>query len=154
LVSDKIAAVVDPEDGERLCSFFSFGTNDLTQMTMGISRDDAGEFIPKYKELGIFQEDPFRTIDVDGVGWLIHLSAAKGREINPGLSLSVCGEHGGDPVSIDFFDKVGLDYVSCSPFRVPVARLASSQSALKREDGTRGDYMRKWDRVIYTAPAH
>ncbi len=133
LQSEKIAATKDPETGDFLCKFFSFGTNDLTQMTLGISRDDAGEFIPKYNELGIFKKDPFKTIDADGVGWLLRLSAAKGRSVNPSLSLSVCGEHGGDAASIEFFDDVGLDYVSCSPFRVPVARLASAQAALKRK---------------------
>jgi len=153
LVADKIAEATDPEDGQVLCSFFSFGTNDLTQMTMGISRDDSAGFIPKYKEVGIFQEDPFKTIDEDGVGWLLRLSAAKGREKNPKLSLSVCGEHGGDPASIKFFDKVGLDYVSCSPFRVPVARLASGQAAARREKGVK-DFMRKEARVILTSPVH
>ena len=132
LIADQIASLVDPEDGERLCSFFSYGTNDLTQMTMGISRDDAGSFIPKYIEEGIYETDPFRTIDEEGVGYLVKKSAAMGRSVNPSLSLSVCGEHGGDPKSISFFDEVGLDYVSCSPFRVPVARLASGQAAVKR----------------------
>lgn len=155
LVADKIANVTDPADGERLCSFFSYGTNDLTQMTLGISRDDAGGFIPKYKELGIFEEDPFKTIDRDGVGWLLRLSAAKGREANPKLSLSVCGEHGGDPTSIEFFDSVGLDYVSCSPFRVPVARLASGQAAINRKKGSDGvHFQHKQDRVLNTAPQH
>lgn len=135
LISDQLASVVDPEDGKPLCSFFSFGTNDLTQMTMGISRDDAGAFIPTYQEQGIFEEDPFKTIDSEGVGWLVRHSSVSGREASPNLSLSVCGEHGGDPKSIEFFDKVGLDYVSCSPFRVPVARLASAQAAIRRGDG-------------------
>jgi pyruvate,orthophosphate dikinase len=135
LVSDKIAASTDPEDGNKLCQFFSYGTNDLTQMTMGISRDDAGEFVPQYMELGIYERDPFKTIDTEGVGGLLHLSAAKGRSINPFLSLSVCGEHGGDAESIKFFDKVGLNYVSCSPFRVPVARLAVGQAAVHRSAG-------------------
>jgi pyruvate,orthophosphate dikinase len=151
LVADKIAAVADPADGSRLCSFFSFGTNDLTQMTLGISRDDAGEFIPKYKELHIFEQDPFKSIDVDGVGWLVQLAAAKGRSVNPNLSLSVCGEHGGDPPSIRFFDETGLDYVSCSPFRVPVARLASAQAAIKRERGT-AEFVTKKDRVLLHMP--
>lgn len=147
LVADKIAAVTDPEDGKRLCSFFSYGTNDLTQMTMGISRDDAGEFIPKYRAKGIYEDDPFKTIDRDGVGWLLHLSAAKGRSVNPDLSLSVCGEHGGDAKSIEFFNEVGLDYVSCSPFRVPVARLATGQTAVK----TKGGLSRK-ERIVQTSP--
>jgi pyruvate, orthophosphate dikinase len=131
LISDQIAAVSDPEDGQPLCQFFSYGTNDLTQMTLGISRDDAGTFIPKYRDLGIMEDDPFKSIDEDGVGWLVRLSAAKGRSVNPALSLSICGEHGGDPKSIDFFQKVGLDYVSCSPFRVPVARLAAGQAGIR-----------------------
>jgi len=101
-------------------------------MTMGISRDDAGAFISAYQEQGILEEDPFKTIDEDGVGWLVRRSSVEGRKTNPLLSLSVCGEHGGDPKSIVFFDKLGLDYVSCSPFRVPVARLACGQAAIKR----------------------
>jgi pyruvate,orthophosphate dikinase len=153
LVADKIAAVSDPNDGTALCSFFSFGTNDLTQMTLGISRDDAGEFIPKYQELHIFEEDPFKSIDADGVGWLVQLAAAKGRSVNPNLSLSVCGEHGGDPASIRFFDEIGMDYVSCSPFRVPVARLASGQSAVRREFGKSiGEFATKKDRVLLHMP--
>jgi pyruvate, orthophosphate dikinase len=158
LVADKIAAVADPDaDGDesgnapKLCSFFSFGTNDLTQMTMGISRDDAGGFISKYRELRIFDEDPFKSIDVEGVGWLVQLAAAKGRSVNPLLSLSVCGEHGGDPSSIGFFDEVGLDYVSCSPFRVPVARLACGRAAIRREGG-RPQYAPKKDRVLQHMP--
>jgi len=157
LVSDKIANAVDPETGERLCQFFSYGTNDLTQMSLGISRDDAGGFIPKYREMGIFEDDPFKTIDKEGVGWLLRLSAAKGREANALLSLSVCGEHGGDPSSIEFFDAVGLDYVSCSPFRVPIARLAAGQAAVRREKKAangKHTFMRKADRVLNTAPMH
>lgn len=151
LQSDKIAGTKDPETGDFLCKFFSFGTNDLTQMTLGISRDDAGEFIPKYTELGIFERDPFKTIDVEAVGWLLRLSAARGRSVNPSLSLSVCGEHGGDAASIQFFDEVGLDYVSCSPFRVPVARLASAHAALKRKAA--GKTERKQQRVASFNPA-
>lgn len=132
LISDQLASVVDPADGKPLCTFFSYGTNDLTQMTMGISRDDAAAFIPAYQEKGIFDEDPFKTIDTEGVGFLVRHSAVNGRAACADLSLSVCGEHGGDPKSIDFFDKVGLDYVSCSPFRVPVARLATGQAAVRR----------------------
>jgi len=152
LISDKIAAATDPADGKRICSFFSYGTNDLTQMTMGISRDDAGEFIPTYIEKGIYEKDPFKTIDEDGVGWLLHLSAAKGRSVNPDLSLSVCGEHGGDPASIAFFDKVGLDYVSCSPFRVPVARLAAGQAAASRHLAANGASAPKHERLIQSSP--
>ena len=152
LISDQIAAAIDPEDGKRICSFFSYGTNDLTQMTMGISRDDAGEFISRYIEQGIYDKDPFKTIDEEGVGWLLHLSAAKGRSVNPDLSLSVCGEHGGDPASIKFFDKVGLDYVSCSPFRVPVARLAAGQAASSRQAKAEGSAVTKKERLIHTSP--
>ena len=132
LISDQIAKLVDPSDGQPLCQFFSYGTNDLTQMTMGISRDDAGEFIKPYLDLGILENDPFKTIDSEGVGYLVKMSAAKARNVNPNISLSVCGEHGGDPASIAFFDEVGLDYVSCSPFRICVARLASAQAAIQR----------------------
>ncbi|KAL3800389.1 hypothetical protein ACHAWO_008756 [Cyclotella atomus] len=132
LVSDKIASLVDDEDGKPLCSFFSYGTNDLTQMTMGISRDDSNGFIPKYLEMGIFEDDPFQTIDEEGVGYMVNHSANLGKRINPNISLSVCGEHGGDPKSIEFFDSLGLNYVSCSPYRVPVARLAAGQIRVKR----------------------
>lgn len=149
LVSEKIAALVDKADGKKLCHFFSFGTNDLTQMTLGISRDDAGAFIPVYLEQGILREDPFKTIDEDGVGWLVRLSSAKGRSANTNLSLSVCGEHGGDPESIKFFDNVGLDYVSCSPFRVPVARLAKAQAAVVRR---RKSEVLKRERVMGFTP--
>ena len=151
LVSDKIAGLVDESDGTKLCEFFSYGTNDLTQMTMGISRDDAGAFIPEYLEQGILPDEPFKTIDEDGVGWLVRLSAAKGRSANPKLSLSICGEHGGDPESIKFFDDVGLDYVSCSPFRVPVARLAAAHAAIQRQKADKEGLMRK-DRVLTFAP--
>ena len=110
--------------------FFSFGTNDLTQMTLGFSRDDAGKFIDQYIDKHIFDQDPFKSVDTVGVGRLIKLSVKEGRETNPDLECGVCGEHGGDPDSIYFFDSVGLDYVSCSPFRVPVARLAAAQAAI------------------------
>ncbi|KAL7543827.1 hypothetical protein ACHAXR_013220 [Thalassiosira sp. AJA248-18] len=132
LVSDKIAALKDEADGKPLCEFFSYGTNDLTQMTMGISRDDSNGFIPRYLDLGIFEDDPFQTIDEEGVGYMVDVSAKLGKSVNPLMSLSVCGEHGGDPKSIAFFDKLGLDYVSCSPFRVPVARLAAGQARVNK----------------------
>lgn len=132
LISDKIAGLVDETDGKPLCTFFSYGTNDLTQMTMGISRDDSNGFIPKYLDLGIMLDDPFQTIDVEGVGFMVKHSATLGKSANHSLSLSVCGEHGGDPRSIAFFDEVGLNYVSCSPYRVPVARLAVAQTVIKR----------------------
>jgi len=111
--------------------FFSFGTNDLTQTTMGISRDDAGKFLGAYVEAGIFAKDPFQTIDVAGVGALVEQACEAGRAARPGIHLGVCGEHGGDPASIGFFEQVGLDYISCSPYRVPIARLAAAQAALR-----------------------
>ena len=110
--------------------FFSFGTNDLTQTTIGISRDDAGRFLTQYVDKGIFERDPFVSIDVDGVGELIELAAERGRKTRPGIKLGICGEHGGDPASIAFCEKIGLDYVSASPYRVPIARLAAAQAAL------------------------
>ncbi len=111
------------------CDFFSFGTNDLTQMTFGYSRDDAASFLPAYIEKGILPEDPFASLDQSGVGELVELATRRGRQTNPKLKVGVCGEHGGDPRSIEFFHKVGLDYVSCSPYRVPVARLAAAHAA-------------------------
>jgi pyruvate,orthophosphate dikinase len=111
--------------------FFSFGTNDLTQMTMGFSRDDAGSFLPDYIRQGMYERDPFRSIDQKGVGLLVQMAVEKGRKVRPGIEMGVCGEHGGDPTSVGFFHRVGLDYVSCSPFRVPIARLAAAQAALE-----------------------
>jgi pyruvate,orthophosphate dikinase len=114
----------------RFADFFSFGTNDLTQTALGFSRDDAeSKFVPVYMERKIIDRSPFETIDDLGVGWLVRLGAWVGREAHPGLKLGVCGEHGGDPESIAFFDRAGLDYVSCSPFRVPIARIAAAQAA-------------------------
>jgi pyruvate,orthophosphate dikinase len=112
------------------CDFFSFGTNDLTQMTFGYSRDDAASFLPAYIESGILPEDPFASLDQSGVGELVAIATERGRKANPKLKVGVCGEHGGDPASIEFFHKTGLDYVSCSPFRVAVARLAAARAAL------------------------
>jgi pyruvate,orthophosphate dikinase len=115
------------EDAE----FFSFGTNDLTQMTFGYSRDDAeGKFLMRYVERKILPENPFQVLDRDGVGELVRIATERGRAARPGLKVGICGEHGGDPVSIAFCHEIGLDYVSCSPFRVPVARLAAAQAAL------------------------
>ncbi|MEZ0213165.1 MAG: pyruvate, phosphate dikinase, partial [Xanthobacteraceae bacterium] len=111
--------------------FFSYGTNDLTQTTYGISRDDAGTFLGPYVQKGIFETDPFVSIDVDGVGELVRIATERGRAVRPKLKLGICGEHGGDPASIAFCEEVGLDYVSCSPFRVPIARLAAAQAALR-----------------------
>jgi pyruvate, orthophosphate dikinase len=112
--------------------FFSFGTNDLTQMTFGFSRDDSGRFLPEYVRMGILKEDPFVSIDARGVGTLVRRATFAGRRAKPGLKVGVCGEHGGDPASIALFEEVGLDYVSCSPFRVPLARLAAARAALRR----------------------
>ena len=113
--------------------FFSFGTNDLTQTVFGLSRDDSASFLGAYQRLGIFDHDPFVTIDTEGVGELVRVAAERGRAARPGLKLGICGEHGGDPASIRFFQAVGLDYVSCSPYRVPIARLAAAQAALSGE---------------------
>jgi pyruvate,orthophosphate dikinase len=121
LTADQIAHHAD---------FFSFGTNDLTQTTFGISRDDEQKFLPKYLERGIFPDNPFKTLDRDGVGALIRMGVEKGRSVKPDLEIGICGEHGGDPSSIDFCHKVGLNYVSASPFRVIVARLAAGQAAI------------------------
>jgi pyruvate,orthophosphate dikinase len=123
-------AALTAADVARSAEFFSFGTNDLTQMTMGISRDDAGRFLVPYQEMGILQHDPFRTLDATGVGRLVELATTEGRAARPGLKIGICGEHGGDPASIAFCHRIGLDYVSCSPYRVPVARLAAARSAL------------------------
>jgi pyruvate, orthophosphate dikinase len=114
--------------------FFSFGTNDLTQMTFGFSRDDVeSRMMPAYLEQGLLKRNPFDTIDKTGVGALVQIAARRGREVKPGLKLGVCGEHGGDPESIDLFYNAGLNYVSCSPFRVPVARLAAAQAIINRQ---------------------
>jgi pyruvate,orthophosphate dikinase len=111
--------------------FFSFGTNDLTQMTFGYSRDDVAKFLPMYLEKGILKDDPFAVLDQKGVGQLVELATTRGREIKAGLKCGICGEHGGEPRSVKFCHKVGLDYVSCSPFRVPIARLAAAQAAIE-----------------------
>jgi pyruvate,orthophosphate dikinase len=122
LVADRIA---------RHADFFSFGTNDLTQTTLGFSRDDVeGSFMPRYLDLRIIDRSPFETLDVPGVGQLVRMGAERGREANAELKLGVCGEHGGDPDSVRFFHEIGVDYVSCSPFRVPIARVAAAQAAL------------------------
>ncbi|HEU0053521.1 MAG TPA: pyruvate, phosphate dikinase, partial [Longimicrobium sp.] len=124
VTADRIAGVA---------RFFSFGTNDLTQTTFGLSRDDAGRFLPAYVETGILPDDPFQTLDVEGVGKLVETACRLGRETRPELKLGICGEHGGDPRSVHFFHAAGLDYVSCSPFRVPIARLAAAHAALRDE---------------------
>jgi pyruvate,orthophosphate dikinase len=116
--------------------FFSFGTNDLTQMTYGFSRDDAGKFIKDYLAKGVFEQDPFQTLDQNGVGKLVKMAAELGKSTRPNIKLGICGEHGGDPASIEFCHNVGLSYVSCSPFRVPIARLAAAQATLKEKMGS------------------
>lgn len=110
--------------------FFSFGTNDLTQTAFGISRDDAASFLGEYTAKGIIETDPFVTIDQDGVGELVSIAVERGRTARPDIKLGICGEHGGDPKSIDFCERIGLDYISCSPYRVPVARLSAAQATL------------------------
>ncbi|MCB0593941.1 MAG: pyruvate, phosphate dikinase, partial [Phaeodactylibacter sp.] len=122
VVADKLAKCAD---------FFSFGTNDLTQMTFGFSRDDVGKFLPVYLEKGILIKDPFQSIDQDGVGQLVKMGVERGRQTKENLTTGVCGEHGGDPASVEFFHRIGLDYVSCSPFRVPIARLVAGQAAAR-----------------------
>jgi pyruvate,orthophosphate dikinase len=112
--------------------FFSFGTNDLTQTTMGLSRDDYTKFSKEYEDKKIFKADPFGTLDQEGVGKLIKIAVELGRSTNPNLEIGICGEHGGDPASVEFCYNVGMDYVSCSPYRVPIARLAAAQAAIKK----------------------
>jgi len=130
LTADEIAAEAD---------FFSFGTNDLTQMTMGFSRDDTGKFLPYYIEHGILPKDPFITLDLNGVGQLVRMGTEKGRAARPDLKVGICGEHGGDPDSITFCHEIGLDYVSCSPYRVPIARLAAAQATLREKTESKKD---------------
>jgi pyruvate,orthophosphate dikinase len=122
LTADQIAEVAD---------FFSYGTNDLTQMTLGLSRDDAGRFLPLYVEKEIYPRDPFEAIDQTGVGRLMQIGTESGRRVKPKLKVGICGEHGGEPSSVEFCHNLGFDYVSCSPFRIPVARLAAAQAVLK-----------------------
>jgi pyruvate, orthophosphate dikinase len=129
------AALLAGEIAET-AEFFSFGTNDLTQTVFGLSRDDAASFIGAYQRLGIFEQDPFVTLDANGVGELVHIAAARGRAARPGLKLGICGEHGGDAASIAFCHAIGLDYVSCSPYRVPIARLAAAHAALSGQSGS------------------
>ncbi|MFQ6047725.1 MAG: putative PEP-binding protein, partial [Gemmatimonadales bacterium] len=129
----------------EVAEFFSFGTNDLTQTTFGLSRDDAGRFLPSYVEHGILPDDPFQTLDQSGVGELVRLGVKLGRDTQPKLKVGICGEHGGDPRSIAFCHGAGLNYVSCSPFRVPVARLAAAQAALDSDKTAATAVTTSWD---------
>lgn len=122
LTADLVAAEAD---------FFSFGTNDLTQMTFGYSRDDIGTFLPIYLDKGILKHDPFQVLDQEGVGQLVQMGTQKGRSVKPDLKVGICGEHGGEPSSVKFCHRVGMNYVSCSPYRVPIARLAAAQAAIE-----------------------
>jgi len=124
-------AAITADEIAKEAQFFSFGTNDLTQMTFGFSRDDAGKFLDAYYEKKIYENDPFARLDTEGVGKLVKTAVDLGKTTRPDIKLGICGEHGGDPSSIEFCQQVGLNYVSCSPFRVPIARLAAAQSALK-----------------------
>jgi pyruvate,orthophosphate dikinase len=123
-------AALTADELAREAQFFSFGTNDLTQTTWGLSRDDAGHFLPYYLEHGVIEADPFQVLDQVGVGKLIQMASELGRRIRPDLKLGICGEHGGEPAAVGFCDRLGLNYVSCSPFRIPIARLAAAQAAL------------------------
>lgn len=123
-------AAITADQIAEVAEFFSFGTNDLTQMTFGYSRDDAGKFLPDYIKKGILKTDPFAVLDQEGVGRLVEMGVKLGRKTNPNLKVGICGEHGGEPSSVIFCDKTGMNYVSCSPFRVPIARLASAQAAI------------------------
>ncbi len=122
LVADQIATVAD---------FFSFGTNDLTQLTFGYSRDDAPKFLGSYKKLGIIKVDPFEVLDQEGVGQLVKIGTERGRSTKPNLNVGICGEHGGEPSSVKFCAHLGMNYVSCSPYRVPIARVAAAQAAVE-----------------------
>ncbi|MCK5594595.1 pyruvate, phosphate dikinase, partial [bacterium] len=124
IVADKIA---------QKAEFFSFGTNDLTQMAFGYSRDDAGAFLGEYVEKGILKDDPFQVLDQEGVGQLVKMGIKRGRNSNPGLKIGICGEHGGEPKSVKFCHRVGMNYVSCSPYRVPIARLAAAHAVLEEK---------------------
>ncbi|HVS71809.1 MAG TPA: pyruvate, phosphate dikinase [Phycisphaerae bacterium] len=129
-------AAVTADEIAKQAEFFSFGTNDLTQMTFGFSRDDVGSFVPKYVEMEILPKDPFQSLDQDGVGQLVKMACEKGKSVRPDLKVGICGEHGGDPASVEFCHKVGLSYVSCSPYRVPIARLAAAQAVARQSAGS------------------
>ena len=123
-------AALTADDIAHIAKFFSFGTNDLTQTTFGLSRDDSNKFMPFYLEKDIYPRDPFQAIDRDGVGKLMRMAVELGRGVNPELKIGICGEHGGEPSSVEFCHNLGMNYVSCSPFRVPIARLAAARAAL------------------------
>jgi len=129
-------ACITADEIAKEAEFFSFGTNDLTQMTFGFSRDDAGKFLDYYVKEGVLEDNPFQSIDRAGVGSLMETTIEKGRETNPEISIGICGEQGGDPESIALCNEIGLDYVSASPFRVPIARLAAAQAATEKPDET------------------
>ena len=124
-------AALTADEIAKEAEFFSFGTNDLTQMTFGFSRDDAGKFLSYYYDQKIYESDPFARLDQKGVGMLMKMAVKLGKEVRPTMHVGICGEHGGDPTSVEFCHEIGLDYVSCSPFRVPIARLAAAQAAIK-----------------------
>jgi pyruvate,orthophosphate dikinase len=124
-------AALTADEVAKEAEFFSFGTNDLTQMTFGYSRDDAGKFLKEYDDKGILPDDPFQTLDQPGVGQLVEIGVQRGRSTKPNLKIGICGEHGGDPRSVAFCHRVGMNYVSCSPYRVPIARLAAAQEAIR-----------------------
>ncbi|HEY4785805.1 MAG TPA: putative PEP-binding protein, partial [Bacteroidales bacterium] len=126
-------AALTADDIAKTAEFFSFGTNDLTQMTLGFSRDDAGKFLPQYVDQGIYKFDPFQVLDQTGVGKLVDMGIKLGRSTRNKLKVGICGEHGGEPMTVEFCHNVGMDYVSCSPFRVPIARLAAAQAAAKEK---------------------
>jgi pyruvate,orthophosphate dikinase len=126
-------AALTADEIAQEAEFFSFGTNDLTQMTFGFSRDDTGNIIKEYRDKNIFEDDPFQSIDQTGVGKLVKMAVELGKQTRPNIKLGICGEHGGDPKSIAFCNAVGLQYVSCSPFRVPIARLAAAQAAIQQK---------------------
>ena len=128
-------AAVTADEIAKEAQFFSFGTNDLTQMTFGFSRDDAAKFLGAYYDKKIYESDPFARLDQNGVGKLVQMAAKLGKQTRPDIKLGICGEHGGDPSSVMFCHKVGLNYVSCSPFRVPIARLAAAHAAILEKQG-------------------
>ena len=130
-------AALTADEIAKEAEFFSFGTNDLTQMTFGFSRDDAGKFLDSYYERKIYEQDPFARIDQKGVGQLVKIAVEKGKSTRPNIKLGICGEHGGDPSSVEFCHNAGLTYVSCSPFRVPIARLAAAQAAIKSANASK-----------------